>query len=139
MSPSSTALGGVVQLVTRRGGGDGTHLGDARLEGGSNDYLRGGVAAGRRFGALAVDLSGHLRRGEGEVANDFYDGEEIAQAIHQRSDVCAVPAAGVVAEAMVALVLADCLLEKFGGDSVAETARNVQAYLAAIPEGMRTW
>ncbi len=64
---------------------------------------------------------------------------EAAQAIHQRSDVCAVPAAGVVAEAMVALVLADCLLEKFGGDSVAETARNVQAYLAAIPEGMRTW
>ena len=59
--------------------------------------------------------------------------------VHQRSDVCAVPAAGVVAEAMVALVLADCLLEKFGGDSVAETARNVQAYLAAIPEGMRTW
>ncbi|MDO5710945.1 MAG: chorismate synthase [Micrococcales bacterium] len=62
-----------------------------------------------------------------------------AQAIHQRSDVCAVPAAGVVAEAMVALVLADCLIEKFGGDSVAETRRNVQGFLASIPEGMRTW
>lgn len=72
----SSALGGVVQLVTRRGGGDGTHLGQAGLEGGSNDYLRGGVAGGGRFGALAVDLSGHLRRGEGEVANDHYDGEE---------------------------------------------------------------
>jgi chorismate synthase len=63
---------------------------------------------------------------------------EAATAIHQRSDVCAVPAAGVVAEAMVALVLADACLEKFGGDSVAETSRNHAAYLAAIPEGMRT-
>jgi len=54
---------------------------------------------------------------------------EAAKAIHQRSDVCAVPAAGVVAEAMVALVLADALLEKFGGDSVAETRRNVRTYL----------
>ena len=57
---------------------------------------------------------------------------EPAQAINQRSDVCAVPAAGVVAEAMVALVLADAVLEKFGGDSVGETARNVAAYLAAL-------
>ena len=53
---------------------------------------------------------------------------EAAQAIHQRSDVCAVPAAGVVAEAMVALVLADAALEKFGGDSLAETRRNLRAY-----------
>lgn len=64
---------------------------------------------------------------------------EAATAIHQRSDVCAVPAAGVVAEAMVALVIADACLEKFGGDSVAETARNHAAYLASIPEGLRTW
>ncbi len=77
----SSALGGVVQLVTRRGGGDGTQVGNARLEGGSNDLLRGGVAAGKRFGALAVDLSGHLRRGDGEIANDFYDGEEIDLAL----------------------------------------------------------
>jgi chorismate synthase len=54
---------------------------------------------------------------------------EPAQAISQRSDVCAVPAAGIVAEAMVALVLADAALEKFGGDSVAETARNATSYL----------
>lgn len=54
---------------------------------------------------------------------------EAAQAINQRSDVCAVPAAGVVAEAMVALVLADAIVEKFGGDSVAETARNLRSYL----------
>jgi chorismate synthase len=57
---------------------------------------------------------------------------ESAKAIAQRSDVCAVPAAGVVAEAMVALVLADAMLEKFGGDSVGETRRNVEAYLKAL-------
>ena len=57
---------------------------------------------------------------------------EPAVAINQRSDVCAVPAAGVVAEAMVALVLADAALEKFGGDSVAETARNVRGYLDTL-------
>jgi chorismate synthase len=65
--------------------------------------------------------------------------EEPARAIHQRSDVCAVPAAGVVAEAMVALVLAEACLEKFGGDSLAETARNHRAYLDAVPDAMRTW
>ncbi len=59
---------------------------------------------------------------------DVATGEE-AVAHHQRSDVCAVPAAGIVAEAMVALVLADALVEKFGGDSVPETRRNVQSYL----------
>jgi chorismate synthase len=58
---------------------------------------------------------------------------EPATAHHQRSDVCAVPAAGVVAEAMVALVLADAALEKFGGDSLAETSRNHKAYLDSIP------
>ena len=57
---------------------------------------------------------------------------EPAKAINQRSDVCAVPAAGVVAEAMVALVLADALLEKFGGDALVETKRNIDGYLAAL-------
>ena len=57
---------------------------------------------------------------------------EPARAINQRSDVTAVPAAGVVAEAMTALVLADAVLEKFGGDSVTETARNAEAYLKAM-------
>lgn len=55
-----------------------------------------------------------------------------AKAIAQRSDVCAVPAAGVIAEAVVAIALADAVLEKFGGDSVAETARNVRGYLDAL-------
>jgi chorismate synthase len=54
---------------------------------------------------------------------------ESAKAINQRSDVCAVPAAGVVAEAMVALVLAEAVLEKFGGDSVTETRRNFTSYM----------
>lgn len=57
---------------------------------------------------------------------------EAAVAHHQRSDVCAVPAAGIVAEAMVALVLADAVLEKFGGDSVTETRRNAESYLDTL-------
>jgi chorismate synthase len=57
---------------------------------------------------------------------------EPAVAINQRSDVCAVPAAGVVAEAMVALVVADATVEKFGGDSVAETRRNARGYLETL-------
>ena len=59
---------------------------------------------------------------------------EGATAHHQRSDVCAVPAAGVVAEAMVSLVLAEAMLEKFGGDSIQETKRNVDSYLADVDE-----
>ncbi|OBF13310.1 chorismate synthase [Mycobacterium sp. ACS4331] len=64
---------------------------------------------------------------------DMATGEE-AVAIHQRSDVCAVPAAGVVAETMVALVLARAVLDKFGGDSLAETRRNIESYLNALAE-----
>ena len=63
---------------------------------------------------------------------------EAATAHHQRSDVCAVPAAGIVVEAMVALVIADVVLEKFGGDSIAETKRNLDSYLASIPETLRS-
>lgn len=59
---------------------------------------------------------------------------EAAKAHHQRSDVCAVPAAGVVTQAMIALVIANSVLEKFGGDSVSETKRNLESYLANIPE-----
>lgn len=68
---------------------------------------------------------------------DVATGDE-AKAHHQRSDVCAVPAAGVVAEAMVALTIANAVLEKFGGDSVSETARNLESYLASIPETLRS-
>lgn len=59
---------------------------------------------------------------------------EAAVAHHQRSDVCAVPAAGVVAEAMVALVIANACLEKFGGDSVGESRRNYQSYLSRVAD-----
>ena len=57
---------------------------------------------------------------------------EAAKAINQRSDVCAVPAAGIVAEAMVALVLADAVLEKFGGDSVGEVSRNYKNFVSNL-------
>jgi chorismate synthase len=50
----------------------------------------------------------------------------------QRTDVCAVPAGGVVGESAVALVLTDAMLEKFGGDSVGETRRNLEGYLASL-------
>ncbi len=59
---------------------------------------------------------------------------EAAEAVRERSDVCAVPAAGVVAEAMVAVVLAGAVLEKFGGDSLAELLRNHRGYLEQIRE-----
>ena len=63
---------------------------------------------------------------------------EATKAHHQRSDVCAVPAAGIVAEAMVALVVANAVLEKFGGDSVTETKRNLASYLESIPEVLKS-
>ena len=58
--------------------------------------------------------------------------KEAAKAINQRSDVCAVPAAGVVGEAMMALVVAEALLEKFGGDSLQEVQRNIRGYLDSL-------
>jgi len=64
---------------------------------------------------------------------DLRDGS-VGDAATERSDVCAVPAAGVVGEAMVALVLADALLEKFGGDSIGEVRRNFDGYLNYLAE-----
>lgn len=64
---------------------------------------------------------------------DVATGEQ-AQAMHQRSDVTAVPRAAVVAETMVALTLAEAVLEKFGGDSLPETRRNVEGYLSSLAE-----
>jgi chorismate synthase len=57
---------------------------------------------------------------------------EVATAINQRSDVCAVPAAAVVAESMVALALAEAATEKFGGDSIDEIRRNLAGYVANL-------
>jgi chorismate synthase len=60
------------------------------------------------------------------------DTRKAAVAIKQRTDVCAVPAGGVVGEAAVAVVLADAVIEKFGGDSLVETRRNLESYLSTL-------
>jgi chorismate synthase len=89
--------------------------------------LEGGITTGEplRVRAAMKPISS-LNRPLATV--DVITGEP-ATAINQRSDVCAVPAAAVVAEAMLALVLAEAAVEKFGGDSVPEIRRNVAAYL----------
>lgn len=98
--------------------------------------IEGGMSTGQplrvRAGMKPIATVPHALR-----TIDVATGEE-ASAHHQRSDVCAVPAAGVVAEAMVAIELANSILEKFGGDNVAETKRNIDSYIAAIPETLRT-
>ena len=92
--------------------------------------LEGGITTGEplRVRAAMKPISS-LNRALATV--DVTTGEP-ATAINQRSDVCAVPAAAVVAEAMVALVLAEAAVEKFGGDSVAEIRRNLAGYLDAL-------
>ena len=70
-----------------------------------------------------------LRRPLGSVA---FDGREDAKAAYERSDVCVVPAAGVAAEAMVALTVAKLMIDKFGGDSLGEMKRNFEGYAAQI-------
>lgn len=74
----------------------------------------------------------HLHGAARTVHDRRADRRASTKAINQRSDVTAVPAAGVVAEAMVALVIAEAAVEKFGGDSVEETARNLQGYLSSL-------
>ncbi|MGO4678894.1 chorismate synthase [Microbacterium sp. 2MCAF23] len=106
---------------------------------------RGSDRAGGTEGGMSTGTVLRVRAGMKPIATiphalrtvDVASGEQ-ATAHHQRSDVCAVPAAGVVGEAMVAIELANSVLEKFGGDNVAETRRNLEAYLAAIPEELRT-
>ncbi len=107
------------------GGGEGVHRLTNRAGG-----IEGGMTTGEpvRVRAAMKPIS-TVPRALATV--DVRTGEP-ARAINQRSDVTAVPAAGVVAEAMVALVLADAAIEKFGGDSVEETARNYDSYLKAL-------
>ncbi|GAA4055802.1 MULTISPECIES: chorismate synthase [Agromyces] len=124
--------------TTRRGSAahDELHLADGRI-------VRASDRAGGTEGGMSTGTVLRVSAGMKPIATvphalptvDVATGEP-APAHHQRSDVCAVPAAGVVAEAMVALTLADAVLEKFGGDSVAETRRNLEAYLAAIPDSL---
>ena len=126
--------------TTRRGSAahDELHLSDGRI-------VRASDRAGGTEGGMSTGTVLRVRAGMKPIATvphslptvDVATGEA-AVAHHQRSDVCAVPAAGVVAEAMVALTLANAVLEKFGGDSVAETRRNLESYLAAIPDALLT-
>lgn len=126
--------------TTRRGSAAHDELHNA--EGG---ITRSSDRAGGTEGGMSTGTVLRVRAGMKPIATvpkalrtiDVATGET-ASAHHQRSDVCAVPAAGVVAEAMVALVLAEVILEKFGGDSVGETRRNLQGYLEAIPSALRT-
>jgi len=113
----------------------------------AHDEIVGGPDGVRRLTARAGGIEGGMSTGEPLRVRaamkpistlsrplstvDVATGEP-AKAIAQRSDVCAVPAAGIVAEAVVALVLADAVLEKFGGDAVSETRRNVTSYLDAL-------
>ena len=113
----------------------------------AHDEIEGGEGGLRRLTGRAGGVEGGMSTGEvlrvraamkpistvprALATVDVVTGEP-AVAINQRSDVIAVPAAGVVAEAMVALVLADLALEKFGGDSVDETRRNLEGYLKAL-------
>ena len=87
------------------------------------------VVVGRDLIARLPDLIGKSAQRVAVIHSEAL-AESVAH--HQRSDVCAVPAAGIVAEAMVALVLAEAVLEKFGGDSVHETRRNARSYLDTL-------
>lgn len=108
---------------------------------GPNGVVRSTNRAGGLEGGMTNGLPVRVRAAMKPISTvpralatvDMATGDE-AVAIHQRSDVCAVPAAAVVVETMVALVLARAVLEKFGGDSVAETRRNIDGYLAAVAE-----
>lgn len=133
-------VGDGFETTRRRGSAahDELHLADGRI-------VRATDRAGGTEGGMSTGTVLRVRAGMKPIATvphalptvDIATGEAAA-AHHQRSDVCAVPAAGVVAEAMVALTLANAVLEKFGGDSVGETRRNLESYLAAIPDALRT-
>ncbi len=104
--------------------------GGYRRRGNNAGGLEGGMTTGEPLVArVAMKPLSSLRRPLDSV--DTRSGEP-AKAIQERSDVCAVPAAAIVGEAMVALVLADSWVEKFGGDSVADMRSNVDSYLARI-------
>jgi len=123
--------------TTRRRGS----LAHDEIVGGVNGIQRTSDRAGGIEGGMSTGGVLRVRAGMKPIATvpralrtiDTATGEE-AVAHHQRSDVCAVPAAGVVAEAMVMLVLIEALVEKFGGDSLAEVVRNRDSFMASIPQ-----
>jgi chorismate synthase len=136
-----------IQAIKGVAMGDGFESARRRGSQAHDEIERGGDGSLRRRTSRAGGIEGGMTTGEpvrvraamkpistvprALATVDVATGEE-AQAISQRSDVCAVPAAAVVAQAMVALTLADAALEKFGGDSVDETARNAATYLAEL-------
>lgn len=112
MAPGSPRTGNVRRATNRAGG------------------LEGGMTTGEPLVVrVAMKPISTLMRPLGTV--DVATGESAA-AVAERSDVTAVPAMGVIAEGMIALVLADAFLEKFGGDSLGETTRNYEAYLSHL-------
>jgi chorismate synthase len=116
-APDARRSGGVRRRTNRAGG------------------LEGGITNGEPLVIRAyMKPISTLMRPLGTV--DLATGES-AQAVAERSDVTAVPAMGVIAEAMMAFVLADAMLEKFGGDSLAETRRNYESYLTHSNAGGR--
>lgn len=132
-------LGDGFELARTRGSAAHDEIVPADVPEGSTADLAVRRASGRSGGTEGGMTTGELLRVRAAMKPiatvpralrtvDVGTGEETT-AHHQRSDVCAVPAAGIVAEAMVALVVADAIVDKFGGDSVTETSRNVQGYL----------
>jgi chorismate synthase len=123
-------------FATARRRGSGAH---DEIEGSGNGVRRRTNRAGGIEGGMSTGEPLRLRAAMKPISTvpraldtvDVLTGEP-AKAINQRSDVTAVPAAGVVAEAMVALVLAEAATEKFGGDSVAEARRNLRGYLDSL-------
>lgn len=112
LAPDRVRAGNVRRMTNRAGG------------------LEGGMTTGEPLVVrVAMKPISTLMRPLGTI--DVADGSP-AQATAERSDVTAVPAMGVIAEAMIALVLADAVLEKFGGDSLAETRRNLDGYLSHV-------
>jgi chorismate synthase len=106
---------------------------------GEHGYGRAGNAAGGLEGGITTGLPLVVRAAMKPISTlmqplrtiDLRTGER-GDAVRERSDVCALPAAGVVGEAMVAIVLAQAVLEKFGGDSIVELRRNVEGYRAQV-------
>lgn len=119
----------------------------ARTGSAAHDEIVPGAAGPERTSARAGGIEGGMTTGQPirvraamkpfstvprPLATVDLETGEADRAITQRTDVCAVPAGGVIGEAMVAFVLADAILEKFGGDSLPETRRNLDAYVAGL-------
>jgi chorismate synthase len=119
--------------VARSAGGEVAPFGWRRLTNNAGG-IEGGISNGEpivaRVAVKPIPTLAHPL-----PAVDVTTGENVDVTRYERSDVCVVPAAGVVGEAMLAITLADAWIEKFGGDSLAEQRRNVEAYLATLRRG----